>query len=97
MTYYYDDHNELYSLYFVLINFALFFCCSDDDDEYSDDDDMSWKVRRAAAKCLTAIVGSRHELLSDLYKTIAPALIARFKGIPLIFPFKKYPYLVTDQ
>ncbi|NXJ09204.1 CAND1 protein, partial [Odontophorus gujanensis] len=49
------------------------------DDEYSDDDDISWKVRRAAAKCLEAIVSSRHDLLQDFYKTLSPALISRFK------------------
>lgn len=53
----------------------------DDDgsDEYSDDDDMSWKVRRSAAKCLEAVIATRHELLEEFYKTLSPALIARFK------------------
>nr|XP_034962447.1 cullin-associated NEDD8-dissociated protein 1-like isoform X1 [Zootoca vivipara] len=49
------------------------------DDEYSDDDDISWKVRRSAAKCLEAIVSTRHDLLQDFYKTLSPALISRFK------------------
>ncbi|NWR56784.1 CAND1 protein, partial [Bucorvus abyssinicus] len=49
------------------------------DDEYSDDDDISWKVRRSAAKCLEAIVSSRHDLLQDFYKTLSPILISRFK------------------
>ncbi|NXK49874.1 CAND1 protein, partial [Chauna torquata] len=49
------------------------------DDEYSDDDDISWKVRRAAAKCLEAIVSTRHDLLQDFYKTLSPVLISRFK------------------
>ncbi|KAK3087101.1 hypothetical protein FSP39_001721 [Pinctada imbricata] len=51
----------------------------DDDEEYSDDDDMSWKVRRAAAKCVDAIIATRHEMLMEFYKNVSPALIARFK------------------
>lgn len=51
----------------------------DENDEYSDDDDMSWKVRRSAAKCMEAVIATRHELLGEFYKTVSPALIARFK------------------
>lgn len=62
----------------------------DAEDEYSDDDDMSWKVRRAAAKCLEAVVSSRRELLSDLYKGVSPALIARFKGKYRVYQILKF-------
>nr|CAH7745683.1 unnamed protein product [Callosobruchus chinensis] len=51
----------------------------EENDEYSDDDDMSWKVRRSAAKCLEAIISTRHELLPEFYKVLSPCLIARFK------------------
>lgn len=52
----------------------------EEDDEYSDDDDMSWKVRRAAAKCLESVIATRRELLLEFYRTVSPQLIARFKG-----------------
>lgn len=50
-----------------------------DSEEYSDDDDMSWKVRRAAAKCLESVIATRSELIEEFYRTLSPALIARFK------------------
>lgn len=40
---------------------------------------MSWKVRRTSAKLLAAIIGTRQDLLGQLYSTIAPTLINRFK------------------
>ena len=40
---------------------------------------MSWKVRRACAKCLSALVQARPELLCDVYTRVAPVLIARFR------------------
>jgi cullin-associated NEDD8-dissociated protein 1 len=54
----------------------------DDDDDggnNTDDDDTSWKVRRAAAKALAAVVLSRPELISDVYARVAPVLVKRFR------------------
>ncbi|KAG8058203.1 hypothetical protein GUJ93_ZPchr0002g25435 [Zizania palustris] len=54
----------------------------DDDEsanEYTDDEDASWKVRRASAKCLSAIIVSRPEMLSNMYLEACPKLIERFR------------------
>ncbi len=50
----------------------------DDLDGYSDDEDTSYKIRRSAAKVLAAIIETRPELLSILYKEVSPVLISRF-------------------
>ncbi|KAF2434064.1 cullin-associated NEDD8-dissociated protein-like protein [Tothia fuscella] len=48
-----------------------------------DEDDSSWKVRRTAAKVAHVFIQTRSsgDLLEDgtLYKTVAPALVSRFK------------------
>ncbi|KAF5376967.1 hypothetical protein D9615_007234 [Tricholomella constricta] len=51
---------------------------ADLDDEYSDDEDTSYKIRRSATKLLAAIIGTRPELLTSLYKSVSPVLITRF-------------------
>lgn len=48
-------------------------------DDYSDDDDLSWKVRRASAKCLEAIILARRDLVNDFLQVVVPALVMRFK------------------
>ncbi|TBU30790.1 TIP120-domain-containing protein [Dichomitus squalens] len=47
-------------------------------DEYSDDEDTSYKIRRSATKLLAAVVATRPELLTMLYKEVSPVLISRF-------------------
>lgn len=51
----------------------------DDDDDYSDDDDTSWKVRRAAIKCIHAIITSQLSPASELCSTFGPFLVSRFR------------------
>ncbi|PPE02794.1 hypothetical protein GOBAR_DD00163 [Gossypium barbadense] len=52
---------------------------SESANEYTDDEDVSWKVRRAAAKCLAALIVSRPEMLCKLYEEACPKLIDRSK------------------
>ncbi|VDP09421.1 unnamed protein product [Heligmosomoides polygyrus] len=51
----------------------------DDAEDYSDDDDMSWKVRRASAKTIEAMIVSRRDQLSNSVRTLGPLLISRLR------------------
>ena len=51
----------------------------DSDAEYSDDEDMSWKVRRASSKCISALFISRPDLMVHFYKAACGLLITRLK------------------
>jgi len=49
------------------------------EEEYSDDEDTSWKVRRASARLLTAIIGHYPDLFLIIYNQVAAHVIARIK------------------
>ncbi|VDM59124.1 unnamed protein product [Angiostrongylus costaricensis] len=51
----------------------------DDAEDYSDDDDMSWKVRRASAKTIEAMIVSRRDQLTSSVKSLGPLLISRLR------------------
>ncbi|RCN30238.1 hypothetical protein ANCCAN_23995 [Ancylostoma caninum] len=51
----------------------------DDAEDYSDDDDMSWKVRRASAKTIEAMIVSRRDQLPLSVQTLGPLLISRLR------------------
>lgn len=52
---------------------------SDDELGYSDEDDVSWKVRKAASRCITSVIRTRPELLSSICQQQAEVLIKRFQ------------------
>lgn len=56
---------------------------SDDYDDFEDDgddDDDSWKIRRAATRCVTSIVATRQELLETMQTEVADLLVKRFRS-----------------
>ena len=53
--------------------------CRLSEEGYSDDEDTSWKVRRAAAKAVSAVIHSFPELLPNIFSQAAPALVGRFR------------------
>jgi cullin-associated NEDD8-dissociated protein 1 len=50
-----------------------------DENDYSDDDDVSWKVRRAAVKCIRATIAVQLRPVATLYSDYGRVLVNRFK------------------
>jgi len=51
----------------------------DDSDQAVDDEDTSWKVRKAATRCVASIVKTRPDKLNQVFEQVLPVLIKRFK------------------
>eukprot|EP00963_Diacronema_lutheri_P002834 scaffold221_cov351-Pavlova_lutheri.AAC.4 len=51
----------------------------EEEDEYSDDEDTSWKVRRASAKLLSALVQSMPDKLCYLYESLTSTVLQRMR------------------
>lgn len=49
------------------------------EEEWSDDEDTSWKVRRAAAKGVAAVISHYPDLLAEVYPKVSPVLVQRFR------------------
>jgi cullin-associated NEDD8-dissociated protein 1 len=62
-----------------IVNAFIEYSPFNNSDYSDDDDDMSWKVRRSASKVLSGIIETRSDLLQQLYETVSPTLITRFK------------------
>jgi len=52
---------------------------SEEDDDSDDDEDTSYKVRRAAAKCIQSLFNSRSDLINQFYSQVADPVVKRFK------------------
>ena len=48
----------------------VFVTPSEDEEGFSDDDDISWKVRKAACKCLGTVISAHHDFLEDMFKQV---------------------------
>ncbi|MFH4982023.1 hypothetical protein AB6A40_008732 [Gnathostoma spinigerum] len=79
-NYNYGDDDEVDGANGICMDTDVFDSDEEEGDttEYSDDDDLSWKVRRASAKCLEALIISRREQLVYFLQTLGPLLISRF-------------------
>lgn len=48
--------------------------CSASEEEWSDDEDVSWKVRRAAAKAVSAVITHFPDLLPEVSHWVLPVV-----------------------
>jgi hypothetical protein len=47
--------------------------------DHVDEDDNTWKVRRSAIRCLSAVIRTRPDIVKGLYRQLLHAFIIRFK------------------
>lgn len=75
-----EDEEEEEEEEYVYFNFkAAVNLTHEKNSDYSDDEDMSWKIRKSAAKLLSALFCTRTDYLADFYSNAASVLVMRFK------------------